>query len=233
MGPHLGCLKVEIVPMDEEQRSLIAELRQFSVCQLMDGLDQSCPVETAIAPIDPQFRICGPAFTIECSPGDNLTIHHALHLAQPGDVLIVSGSSNCEAALWGELMSISAQAKGLAGTIIDGPVRDPLEIRALGYPVFSRNFSPCRAKKINYGRINIPIRIGAIWIRPKDLVLADTNGIVSIPRAQADQAVRLASEVVRKENNIKDQILSGRSLFDIFNLEQYVTTSSQQAAKTK
>ena len=219
--------------MDEEQRILSAELRQFSVCQLMDGLDRSCSVETAIGPIDPKFRICGPAFTVECAPGDNLTIHHALHLAQPGDVLIVGGSPNCNAALWGELMSISAQSKGLAGTIIDGPVRDPLEIRALGYPVFSRSINPCRATKINYGKINVPVRIGEIWVRPGDLVLADANGIASIPRAQADQALQLASEIVRKENTIRSQILAGRSLFDIFDLEPFVGTGSQQAAKTK
>ena len=217
--------------MDEEQRSLIAELRQLSVCQLLDGLEGSCPVETAIRPIDPQFRICGPAFTVECAPGDNLTIHHALHLAQPGDVLVVSSPPNCDAALWGELMSISAQSKRLAGTILDGPVRDPLEIKALGYPVFFRNINPCRATKINYGKINIPVRIGAIWIRPGDLVLADANGIVSTPRAQANQAVQLAAAIVRKENDIKDQMLSGRSLFDIFNLEQYVTAAARLPVK--
>jgi 4-hydroxy-4-methyl-2-oxoglutarate aldolase len=208
--------------MDEEQRRSIAELRQFTVCQLTDALGCSCSVETTIRPIDPHFRICGPALTVDCAPGDNLTVHHALHLAQPGDVLIVGGSPNCGVALWGELMSISAQAKGLAGTIIDGPVRDPLEIRALGYPVFCRDINPCRAPKEIYGHINVSVRIGTISISPKDLVLADANGIVSIPSARVREAVQLASDIVRKENNVKDQILSGRSIFDIFSLEQYV-----------
>jgi 4-hydroxy-4-methyl-2-oxoglutarate aldolase len=219
--------------MDEEQRRSIAELRQFTVCQLTDALGCSCSVETAIRPIDHRFRICGPALTVECAPGDNLTVHHALHLAQPGDVLIVGGSPNCGVALWGELMSISAQAKGLAGTIIDGPVRDPLEIRALGYPVFCRDINPCRAAKETYGHINVSVRIGTISISPKDLVLADANGIVTISGARVREAVQLASDVVRKENKVKDQILSGRSIFDIFNLEQYVRAGQQQAAKTK
>jgi 4-hydroxy-4-methyl-2-oxoglutarate aldolase len=130
-------------------------------------------------------------------------------------------------------MSLSAQSKGLAGTIIDGPVRDPLEIRTLGYPVFCRDINPCRAAKETYGRINVPVRIGTIWISPKDVVLADANGIVSISGAQVQEAVQVACEVVRKENEVKDQILSGRTLFDIFNLEQYVTSGQQQAAKTK
>jgi 4-hydroxy-4-methyl-2-oxoglutarate aldolase len=219
--------------MDKEQGRSIAELRQFTVCQLADALGASCSVETAILPIDPHFRICGPALTVECALGDNLTVHHALHLAQPGDVLIVGGSPNSDGALWGELMSISAQSKGLAGTIIDGPVRDPLEIRMLGYPVFCRHVNPRRATKETYGNINVPVRIGTLSISPNDLVLADANGIASVPRNRVQEAVELASEILRKENKVKDEILSGRTIFDIFNLQQYVTGGQQQAAKTK
>jgi 4-hydroxy-4-methyl-2-oxoglutarate aldolase len=216
--------------MDNKERLSIAALRKFSVCQLTDGLDGSCPVETAIRPIASTFRICGPAFTVECVPGDNLTVHHALHLAEPGDVLIVSGS-NCDVALWGELMSLSAQSKGLAGTIIDGAVRDPLEIRTLGYPVFYRDITPRRASKKSYGRINVPIRIGKLSISPRDFVIADANGIVCISRAHVQKAVQQAFEVVQKENKIKDEILSGRTMFDIFNLEQYVISGPRPAAK--
>lgn len=219
--------------MDEELQSIIAELRAFSVCQLMDGLGRSYPVETAIRPVDRQFRICGSALTVECSPGDNLTLHHALHIAKPGDVLVVTGSAEFNVGLWGELMSISARSRGLAGTIIDGTVRDPLEIRSLGYPVFCRNINPCRAKKEAYGRINIPIRIGTISISPRDVVLADANGIISIALDRAKEACQLASEVAKKENRIKDQILSGRTLFDIFNLKGHVPVIRQETTNPK
>lgn len=219
--------------MDKEQQRSIAELRKFTVCQLADALGPSYSVETSILPIASRFRICGPALTVECASGDNLTVHHALHLAQPGDVLLVGGSPDSDGALWGELMSISAQAKGLAGTIVDGPVRDPVEIRELGYPVFCRHFNPRRAAKETYGNINIPIQVGTLLIRPGDLVLADANGIASIPSDRAQEAVALASEIVRKENQVKDEIRLGRTIFDIFNLGQYVASSQPQAAKTK
>ena len=211
----------------------IAELRKFTVCQLADALGSSCSVETSLLPIDPAFRICGPALTVECTPGDNLTVHHALHIAQRGDVLVVAGLPDCDGALWGELMSISAQSRGLAGTIIDGPARDSLEIRRLGYPVFCRRFNPHRAAKEMYGRMNVPIRIGALSIRPEDIVVADANGMVSIPPARVDEAIELASEVGQKEDEIKNQIHSGHSIFDIFRLEQFVTASQRQASKTK
>lgn len=217
--------------MDKQQQHLIRELRQFTVCQLADALGASYSVETSILPIDSRFRICGPALTVECAVGDNLTVHHALHLAQPGDVLIVAGSPNSDGALWGELMSISAHAKKLAGTIIDGPVRDPVEIRELGYPVFCRHFTPRRAAKETYGKISIPVRMGTLSISAGDLVLADANGIASLPRDRAQEAVALASEIVRKENQVKDEIRSGRTIFDIFNLGQHVAASPAAKAK--
>lgn len=211
----------------------LTELRRFTVCNLADALGASYPIETSIFPIDPQFRICGPAVTVECAPGDNLTVHHALHLAQPGDVLIVCASSSCEGALWGELMSLSAKSKGLAGTIVDGPVRDPLEIKLLGYPVFCRQYNPRRATKETYGRINIPMRIGTLSVSPTDIILADSNGVAAIPQASVSEAIDLASEVVRKEDQIKHEILSGRTLFEIFNLEQYVGARQSPPVKTK
>lgn len=217
--------------MDEELRHWIAELRQFSVCQLADALGSSCAIETAIRPIDRRFRICGPAFTVECAPGDNLTLHHALHLAQPGDVLLVRGWANGDGALWGELMSMSAHSRGLAGTIIDGPVRDPVEIRDLEYPVFCRNFNPRRAAKETYGRINIPVEIGMLSVNPGDIVRADANGIVCVPGARVAETVQLASEVLVKENSIKDQILSGRTIFEIFQLQKYIPSAQTQPEK--
>lgn len=208
--------------VDAQKSSCIAELQKFSICQLADALGPSCSVETSIRPIDLQFRICGPALTVECAPGDNLTVHHALHVAQPGDVLIVGCSQDSDGALWGELMSISAQSKCLAGTIINGSVRDPVEIRKLGYPVFCRDFNPRRAAKQTYGRINVPLRIGKISVQPQDLVLADANGVISIAPARAQQLLRLASEVAKKETHIKDQICLGRTIFEILELEQFV-----------
>ena len=203
----------------------IAELRRFTVCQLADAMGSSCSVETGLFPVDHNFRICGRAVTVECAPGDNLTLHHALHLAQPGDVLIVGGSPKGDRALWGELMSLSAQSRGVAGTIIDGPIRDAREIRTLAYPVFCRGFDARRATKEMYGQLNIPLQIGTLSISPGDLVVADANGIVSIALARAFEAIKLVSEVAQKENSIKDVILAGRTIFEIFDLGRNVTNA--------
>lgn len=206
--------------MNRAPQSLIDELQQISVCQLLDAVGSSLAVETAIRPVHPSFRICGPAFTVECAVNDNLTLHHALHLAEAGDVLVVCGLENSGAALWGGLMSLCAQSKRLAGTIIDGSVRDPLEIETLGYPVFCRQFQPRRARKETYGRIHVPIRVGALSISPGDYVFADANGIVSIPSGQLEEMVRLSLQVGQKEDKIKEQICAGRTTFEILGLDE-------------
>lgn len=149
--------------MTDEQRRLVTQLGEFTVCQVADALGSACAVETSLPPVDRNFRICGVACTVECAPGDNLTAHHALHLAYPGDVLIVASSPNCQGALWGELMSISAQKRSLAGAIINGPARDPLEIQALGYPVFCRRFDPRRVAKERFGHINVRCANSSSW----------------------------------------------------------------------
>ena len=129
------------------------------------------------------------------------------------------------------LFQLNSVSRGLAGTIIDGPVRDPVEIRDLEYPVFCRDFNPRRAAKEAYGRINVPVTIGMVTVNPGDVVRADANGIVCIPSARLPETVQLASEVLEKENSIKDQILSGRTIFEIFELQQYVASAQPQAGK--
>jgi len=216
--------------MDKTLQRTVAKLKHLSVCNVLDAMGPSWPVESVVHPVDPSFRVCGPAFTVECVPGDNLTLHHALYLAEPGDVLVVGGSPECSAGLWGELMSTSARAKGLAGTIIDGPVRDPEEIRALAYPVFCRQFHPRRAAKERYGRINISIDIGAISVQPNYIVLGDANGIVCIPADRLSEVLQFTLDVASKEADIKRQIRSGHTLFEILNLQRFVTARDNQPA---
>jgi 4-hydroxy-4-methyl-2-oxoglutarate aldolase len=197
---------------------LLKEFNRFSICQLADGLGPACVVETELKPVHSEFRICGPAMTVSCSPGDNLTLHHALHLARAGLVLVASDGGRSNAALWGGLMSLSAKQKGLKGTIVDGAARDLLEIRRIGYPVFSRATKPLGAAKEDYGRLNIPIRCGSLRVNPGDIVFADANGIIAVPRAQLELALAMALRVLRRETGLKRRIKGGRTLFESLEL---------------
>jgi len=128
-------------------------------CQIADALGVSCAVETAIFPIDPYFRICGPAFygrmRVRRQPDGPPCIAPCSTWRRSD----CGRSHNCDGALWGELMSISAQSRGVVGTIIDGPVRDPLEIRTLGYPVFCRHSTPAARQKKYTGTPTFPLEL--------------------------------------------------------------------------
>src|ERR1700740_1843447 len=106
--------------MKSGQTELLLRLREFSVSKISDALGSSYPVASGIRPIDPGIRICGIARTALCEPDDNLAVLHALEEAQKGDVLVISCSPSDNTAVWGELLSLEALSKGLAGTIVDG-----------------------------------------------------------------------------------------------------------------
>lgn len=206
------------------QTEILERLGSFSVSQISDALGFSHPVETGIRPVDLTFRICGRALTVLCEPDDNLAVLHALDEAQKGDVLVISCSAAGGTAVWGELLSLAAQFRGLAGTIVDGAVRDVLEIRAMGYPVFSRHTSARRARKEKSGVHNIPVRCGAIVVRPGEIICADANGILAVPASAIQDVLVKVAELSRKESDIKQQLLDGVAIVDILNLERPIQT---------
>lgn len=206
----------------EHIAQVLKKYTKLSLCQIIDALGPSHEFESEIRPIGSNFRTCGPALTVFCPADDNLTLHHALHSAKSGEILVVSGGGSCNAALWGELMSTSARARGLGGTVIDGAVRDLLELQAIEYPVFARAIVPRRATKEKYGNIGTPIRCGKLQVNCGDIILADINGIIAIPPAKLEETLRLAAEAAKKESAIKRQIGRGTSLFEILTLESKV-----------
>jgi len=210
---------------------LLEQLGQISVCQIADARGRSLALDTQIRPLDASFRICAPAYTVVCPPEDNLTLHHALHIAGPGHVLVVSGSGGDTAALFGELMSISAQARGLSGTIIDGPARDPLEIAALKYPVFARSICPRRASKERYGSIGGPIKLGGLVVNSGDIVVADCNGIAAFPPEILAEVVEQACAVARKETELKEVFRTGRTYFELAGLSALVPSGRDRAPR--
>jgi 4-hydroxy-4-methyl-2-oxoglutarate aldolase len=205
--------------MKNGQSELLERLRKFNVCQISDALGLSHPVESRIRPLDPTFRICGNARTALCEPDDNLAVLHILEEAQELDVLVISCSPSDTTAVWGELLSHAARSKGLAGTIVDGAVRDVAEFAALGYPVFARCTNARRARKERSGECDVPVRCGSIVIRPGDLVIADINGILAIPASEVEAILAKAVAVSRKESDIKEQISRGLGILKILGVE--------------
>lgn len=172
-------------------------------------------VNPAIKPIRKGLRLCGPAFTVQCGPGDNLMLHKALEKAQPGDVLVTSVSGYPEGGYFGGLMAVSAVARQLGGLAIDGCIRDSEEIIAMGFPIFARGFCIRGTSKSVPGLINHPTVFGGIVVQPGDLILGDDDGLVTIARAEVESVLEKALQRVEAEIKKSDQLRSGISSVEL------------------
>jgi RraA family protein len=197
----------ERVPADVVRRAA-----EFASSILADVAGRRGALHGRIAPLAPTMHFAGPALTVEVRPGDNLMIHAALAIAQPGDVIVVDGKGDLTSALMGEIMCQQAARIGVAAVVIDGAVRDAEAIRSLGLPMYACGLNPNGPTKLVPGRLNHPISIGGVTIEPGDLVVGDGDGVTVIERAKAASLLPLAEEKVAAETKRIADIRSGKGL---------------------
>jgi 4-hydroxy-4-methyl-2-oxoglutarate aldolase len=169
----------------------------------------------------------GPAFTVLCYPGSIITVHKALAEAKRGDMLVVAGDGDDKGALLGELMATACKAIGLAGAVIDGPVRDAAGIRELGFPVWARSVTPRVGTNRRVGQTQVPVACGDIVVHPGDWIFADDDGVVVVPAANVEKVLAAAETTDAKERRIADRIKAGESTIDILNFRDLVYPKSQ------
>ena len=153
--------------------------------------------------------LCGLAITVNARPGDNLMVHKALQLAEPGDIVVVSTNGNTTSAVFGELMCRTAVACGLGGIVVDGAIRDAEGMTALGFPAFSRTVTPGGGDKDGPGEINVPVSCGGVAVHPGDIVIGDRDGIAVVPRVDAAEVLELVRALVKNEERRVAEIQSG------------------------
>jgi 4-hydroxy-4-methyl-2-oxoglutarate aldolase len=176
---------------------IINRFRGIGTATVHEASGRKGYVDCAIKPVAPGVRICGPAFTVQCHPQDNLMLHKALERAQPGDVIVASVGGHYAAGYWGGLMNTSAIARKLGGLAIDGCVRDSEELTASGFPVFCRGFCILGTAKAGLGLINHPIVFGGALVHAGDLILGDSDGMVVVAREACEDV--LAKSIARTE----------------------------------
>ncbi len=191
--------KIERPPKD-----LIDQFRKIGSATVHEASGKKGYVDCAIKPITKGVRICGPAYTVQCHPRDNLMLHKALERAQPGDILVASVGGYYEAGYWGGLMATSAVAKKLGGLAIDGCVRDSEEMIKMGFPIFCRGFCILGTAKTGLGLINHPTFFGGTVVQPGDLILGDDDGLVVVDRTECKSV--LEKSIERKETEKKKSL---------------------------
>lgn len=161
---------------------LVAQAADFQAAILADVAGRRGAMHGRISALRPRMKVAGPAFTVEVRPGDNLMIHAAISLAKPGDVLVIDGKGDQTSALMGTIMMTACKQLGIAGVVMDGAVRDSLELDEMDFPVFSVGTNPNGPTKNIGGRIGHPISCGGVTVRAGDFVLADADGVVVVER---------------------------------------------------
>ena len=199
---------------------LLERLRKVPVANVSDVRNSFGVLDPAIRPGVP--GLCGPAVTARCYPGSIITVHRALFEAEAGAVLVVDGEGDMRGAMFGELMALAARTKGLAGVVIDGPVRDARELQALGLPVYARGFNPRVGTNRRLGQVHVPVSVGGVVISPGDIMLGDADGLIAIPAAELEATVAAAEKKSHAEDEIARRIRSGEPLIEILGMREAI-----------
>jgi 4-hydroxy-4-methyl-2-oxoglutarate aldolase len=178
-------------------------------------------VTADIRPLDRTMSLCGPALTIKMPPADNLALHQALYLAEPGDVLVVDCASHTEAGQWGGILMEAAKARGIAGLITNGSVRDTDELIEGKFPVFSRGISIKGTAKNPGARIGEPMIFEGVSVAPGDLIRADADGIVFVSKETAAAVLEKSRARIAKEDDFTRRIRNGETTLDLYGFPAY------------
>lgn len=171
-----------------------------------------------IHPVVPGTRVCGPAVTSLNHAGDNLMLHAAVEVCEPGDVLVVATLSPSAHGMFGELLATQCRAQGIAGVVLDAGVRDKRDLQDMSFPVWSRAVSAAGTVKATPGWVNVPVVCGSATVNPGDLVVADDDGAMVIPRTEVAAAVEAARVREEREAANRARFQAGELSLDVNNL---------------
>ncbi len=177
------------------------------------------PMAPRIKPAWNGARVAAPAFTVECTPGDNLGIHVAVTRAPEGSVLVASVGELPDRGYWGEVLTTGAEARGLSGLVIDGGVRDTAALEAHGFPVFSSLVALPGATKCHKGKIGIRVVVGGVPVETGDWIVGDSDGVTVIPGDRLDEVMEAGRARLIKEQGLFTSLLEGRTTVELLNLD--------------
>ena len=198
----------------QRRRQVSAQLVQayqgLPVANISDCMARMASAGPRLRPMHKGGYLAGPALTVKSRPGDNLMIHKALTLAQPGDVIVVDAGGDLTNALFGEIMVATAIKIGVAGVVLNGAVRDSEEIGRGSFPLYAAGVTHRGPYKDGPGEINVPISIDGMVIQPGDLIVGDADGLLCVPHDEADEILAATHQKMEAEKQTLAEIAAGK-----------------------
>ncbi len=198
---------------------IVSQLQRVEVSHLADADKSIRIMDAGLRPLKLGHKMIGRAFTAICRE-DFMTVTVALSQAQPCDVLIIDTRGSRRAVL-GELFSLEAQRRGLAGIVVDGPVRDTVTLRQLSIPVYARSATPLAGTVNRLFPVQVPVNCGGVTVTPGDIVFGDDDGIAVISEAELQALLPTAQAIEARERAVIARLDAGESLLTMLNFEEH------------
>lgn len=214
---NLGIVRTNIERPDPKD---VERLSQFGVATIHEAMGRVGLLRPYIRPAYTGAKLCGPAVTVLLQPGDNWMFHVAAEQVQEGDVIVAGCTTESEDGFFGELLATSLTARGCKGLVIDGGVRDVADLEKLGFPVFSRAINSKGTVKATLGSVNIPVVVANAVVNPGDVVVADVDGVVVVPRELVGAVADASQKREDNEEAKRQQFREGVLGLDIYNMRE-------------
>ncbi|KAA9027016.1 4-carboxy-4-hydroxy-2-oxoadipate aldolase/oxaloacetate decarboxylase [Niallia endozanthoxylica] len=211
---------VIIKNIERPDQNTIERLKSFGTATVHEAMGRTGLMNPYLRPIYDTAKVCGTAVTVSAHPGDNLMIHAAIEMCQPGDVLVVTVTSDNTDGMFGDLLGVSAQSRGVEGLIIDAGVRDTTELTKMKFPVWSKAISAKGTVKATPGSVNIPVVCAGAIVNPGDVIIGDRDGVVIVPKEDVEKVAQAAQAREDREAIVRQRLAKGELGLDIYGLRE-------------
>jgi 4-hydroxy-4-methyl-2-oxoglutarate aldolase len=209
---------VVVVDPPRADHAEVAALGGLGVATVHEAIGRQGLLDRRLRPVAAGSSLAGTAVTALCWPGDNLMIHVAVEQCRPGDVLVVTTTSECHDGMFGELLATSLRARGVLGLVIEAGVRDVASLTAMGFPVWSTAICAQGTAKDTPGAVNVPVIAGGARVRPGDAIVADDDGVLVVPRAGVTAALTAGRARMAAEEQTRAALAAGELGLDRYRL---------------